>query len=70
MLKQNALKLERTDPVVGGLKDVIGTADEGQTALVVGEHHVAAAIEIAVRTIQFATLTLIALHQPRGPVSP
>ena len=44
VLDQHALQLERADAVVRGLEDVVGAADEGQIALVVGKHHVAAAI--------------------------
>src|SRR3984957_14614057 len=67
MLQQNALEFERADPVVRGFEDVIGAADKGQKTFVIGEHHVAAAIKIAVGAVQFAVLALIALHQARRP---
>ena len=48
MLQQHAFQLERADAVVGGFEHVVGAADKGEIAFLVGEHDVAAAIEIAV----------------------
>ena len=63
MLDQHAFELERADAVVGRLEHVVGAADEGEIAVVVDEHHVAAAIVIAVGARQLAVVALIALHQ-------
>ena len=41
MFQQHAFELEGADAVVGRLEDVVGAADEGEIALVVGKHHVA-----------------------------
>ena len=68
MFEQHAFQFERADAVVGRFEDVVGTADEGEIALVIGEHHVAAAIEIAIGAAELAVVALIALHQAGGPV--
>ena len=44
VLQQNTFKFERTDPVIGGFENVVGAADKRQVALLIGKHHVAAAI--------------------------
>jgi hypothetical protein len=44
MFEQNALQLERADAIVRRLEYVVGAADEGEIALVVGEYDVTAAV--------------------------
>src|SRR5207245_9145883 len=68
VLDQDALQLERADPIVGGFEDVVGAADKGEIAVVIDEHHVAAAVVIAVGTGELAVLALIALHQARRTI--
>src|SRR5262249_3117248 len=44
MLDQDALELERRDPVVGGLEDVVGAADVGDVAVLVAPGDVACVV--------------------------
>src|SRR5581483_12284862 len=63
VLNQRAFNLKRANAVVGGLKDIIGSANKGEIAFRIALHHIAGAIDRAGKRNQVAIIALIAGHK-------
>jgi hypothetical protein len=67
VLDQHALQLERADPVLRRLEDVVGAADVGEVAVGIANGDVAGAVVAVGRRIRgLLPVVLVAQHQPRG----
>jgi hypothetical protein len=68
VLDQDRLELERGDPVVRGLEDVVGAADVGDVAVVVLAGHVAGVVVTAAHRFRVPLgVACVAGHQAERP---